>query len=196
MTDPFSISAGVVGVVSLGLAVSQGFLSFYTPWKTYDEEIQHFTGKLDGLQNILNVVEGFILNDDEFNLASDQYEKLVLANIASCQQACRRLEEMLDKCKSADCSLFVRKSDWLRLRRAAYPFKKETLLTLSQTVSGLQDNLNLALQLMNRFVLLSLASITNPALIRSKRAHQSATEATSRYNFTHNLHRHPDNSNS
>ncbi|KAL2838808.1 hypothetical protein BJY01DRAFT_237329 [Aspergillus pseudoustus] len=131
MTDPFSISAGVVGVVSLGLTVSQGFLSFYRPWTTFDEEIQHFSGKLEGLQNIPSVLEGFILNEDEFDLASDQYEKL------------------LDKCKSTDCSLFVKKHDWLRLRRAAYPFKKETLVTLSQTVSGLQDNLNLALQLMN-----------------------------------------------
>ncbi|KAL3491703.1 hypothetical protein BJX62DRAFT_225061 [Aspergillus germanicus] len=56
---------------------------------------------------------------------------------------------MLEKCKSTDCSPFVRKHDWLRSRRAAYPFKKETLVTLAQTVSGLQDNLSLALQLLN-----------------------------------------------
>jgi hypothetical protein len=152
MTDPFSISAGVVGVVSLGLTVSQGFMSFYGPWKSYDEEIQDFTGKLDGLQNILKILEGFILDEDDLGLASDQYKKLVLANLASCQTACRRLEEMLEKCKSTDCSPFVRKHDWLRSRRAAYPFKKETLVILCQTVSGLQDNLSLALQLLNRFV--------------------------------------------
>ncbi|KAL3441838.1 hypothetical protein BJX65DRAFT_313472 [Aspergillus insuetus] len=57
MTDPFSVSAGAVGVVSLGLTVSQGFMSFYGPWKSYDEEIQDFTGKLDGLQNILKILE-------------------------------------------------------------------------------------------------------------------------------------------
>ncbi|BCS23071.1 uncharacterized protein APUU_31296A [Aspergillus puulaauensis] len=56
---------------------------------------------------------------------------------------------MLDKCKSTDTSPFVRKHDWLRLKRASYPFKKETLVTLSQYVSGLQDNLNLSLQLLN-----------------------------------------------
>ncbi|KAJ0418415.1 hypothetical protein BJY00DRAFT_287749 [Aspergillus carlsbadensis] len=125
-------------------------MSFYGPWKSYDEEIQDFTGKLDGLQNILKILEGFILDEDELSVvASDQYKKLVLSNLASCQTACRRLEEMLEKCKSTDCSPLVRKHDWLRLKRAAYPFKKETLVTLSQTVSGLQDNLSLALQLLN-----------------------------------------------
>jgi hypothetical protein len=128
-------------------------MSFYGPWKSYDEEIQDFAGKLDGLQNILKSSEGFILNEDDLGLASDQHKKLVLSNLTTCQASCRRLEEMLGKCKSTDCSPFVRKHDWLRSRRAAYPFKKETLVTLSQTVSGLQDNLSLALQLLNRFVL-------------------------------------------
>ncbi|KAL5338928.1 hypothetical protein BJX70DRAFT_408388 [Aspergillus crustosus] len=56
---------------------------------------------------------------------------------------------MLDKCKSVDTSPFIKKHDWLRLRRALYPFKKETLVTLSGTISGLQDNLNTSLQLLN-----------------------------------------------
>ncbi|KAL3459079.1 hypothetical protein BJX64DRAFT_279473 [Aspergillus heterothallicus] len=142
MTDPFSISAGVVGVVSLGLTVSHGFMSFYGPWKSYDEEVQDFTAKLDGLQNILKVLQGFILDEDEeLVLASDQYKKLVSTNLASCKEACRRLEDMLKQCTSTGCSPFVKKHDWLRLKRVAYPFKKETLVTLSQTVSGLQDNL-------------------------------------------------------
>jgi hypothetical protein len=46
MTDPFSVSAGVVGVVSLGLTLGQGFLRYYTPWRDYDDE---FEGLLQGL---------------------------------------------------------------------------------------------------------------------------------------------------
>lgn len=73
-----------------------------------------------------------------------------------------KLDGMLDKCKSTDTSPFVRKHDWLRLKRALYPFKKETLVTLSQHVSGLQDNLNLSLQLLDGFVsLIRLDNVTD-----------------------------------
>jgi hypothetical protein len=57
MSDTFSISAGVVGVVSLGLAVTQGFLDYYGPWKAFDDEIQGFTTKIDGLLHTLEMPE-------------------------------------------------------------------------------------------------------------------------------------------
>ncbi|RDW93627.1 uncharacterized protein DSM5745_00949 [Aspergillus mulundensis] len=151
MGDPFSVSAGVVGVVSLGLTLCQGFLRYYGPWKDYDEEIEGFTTKVDGLQKTLKLLEGFLMPESQV-VAVDQFRQLVAENLASCQQVCDRLDGMLTKCKSSNTSSvpFVRKHDWLRIKRAVYPFKKETLATLSQLVSGLQDNLGLALQLLNR----------------------------------------------
>ncbi|KAL3465907.1 hypothetical protein BJX64DRAFT_45696 [Aspergillus heterothallicus] len=151
MSDPFSVSAGVVGVVSLGLTLAQGFLRYYGPWKDYDDDIRGFTTNVDGLLQTLKLLEGFLSPENELSLPSDQYRQLVLNNLTSCEEACRRLEKILTECKSSDISSspFVRKHDWLRLKRAVYPFNKETLVTLSQLVSGLQDNLSLALQLLN-----------------------------------------------
>lgn len=169
MADPYSISGGVVGVVSLGLTVSQGLIAYYGPWKSYDDEISGFTTRLEGLQHSLQVLHEFISPEQELDLPSDQYKKIVSLQLKSCEDACQKLEGMLDKCKSTDTSPFVRKHDWLRLKRASYPFKKETLVTLSQYVSGLQDNLNLSLQLLNGFVSLvipnSIADLLVPALL-------------------------------
>jgi hypothetical protein len=155
MTDPFSVSAGVVGVVSLGLTLGQGFARYYGPWRDYDDEIRGFTIKVDGLLNTLRLLNSFLSPQTNLQLPSDQYQLLVLDNLASCKEACERLEKMLEECKSsnlnaASSSASPNKRDWLRLKRMAYPFKKDTLVTLSGLVSGLQDNLSLALQLLQR----------------------------------------------
>ncbi|KAL4948589.1 hypothetical protein BDW69DRAFT_90641 [Aspergillus filifer] len=149
MSDPFSVSAGVVGVVSLGLTVCQGLIAYYGPWKGYDDEIAKFTTRLEGLQSTLKVLGGFVSPEQELDLPSDQYRDLVSLQLDSCQKSCGELDELLQKCRSNDTSPFVRKHDWLRLKRALYPFNKDSLVTVSHTVSGLQDNLQLSLQLLN-----------------------------------------------
>ncbi|KAL3476020.1 hypothetical protein BJX99DRAFT_270829 [Aspergillus californicus] len=136
MSDPFSVSAGVVGVVSLGLTICQGLASYYGPWNAYDEEISDFTAKIEGLQTILEMLSGFIAEIKDLNSLPDQYLKLVL-------------EKSLAKFDSSDSFPLIKKHDWLRWKRATYPFKKDTLVALSQTISGLQDNLALTLQLLN-----------------------------------------------
>ncbi|KAL2826757.1 hypothetical protein BJY01DRAFT_255892 [Aspergillus pseudoustus] len=151
MTDPFSVSAGVVGVVSLGLTLGQGFLRYYGPWKDCDDAIRGFTAKVDGLLGILHMMSDFLSPENTLQLSSNQYPALVLKNVAVCEEACRRLEKMLAECQGSKVSnsTSVRKHEWLRFNRAVYPLRKETLTTLSQLVSDLQDNLNLAFHLLN-----------------------------------------------
>lgn len=151
MADPFSISGGVVGVVSLGLTVCQGLLKYYTPWKSYDDEISGFTTRLEGLNDLLQVVHGLLSADQERDLPS-QYKGAVSVQLKLFEDGCQKLGEMLEECKSTDTTPFVRKHSWLRLRRASYPFKKETLVTLSQYVSGLQHNLGLSFSVLIWFV--------------------------------------------
>ncbi|KAL5341956.1 hypothetical protein BJX70DRAFT_395324 [Aspergillus crustosus] len=43
MSDPFS-----------------GLIAYYGPWRSYDDEINDFTTRLEGLLNTLKVLEGFI----------------------------------------------------------------------------------------------------------------------------------------
>ncbi|KAL3477334.1 hypothetical protein BJX99DRAFT_257586 [Aspergillus californicus] len=137
-----------VGIVSLGLTMAQGFMAFYRPWKSYDEEIQTLTESLQGLQDITSYLGVSFSNKGSLNNIPEDLRQLVMATLLSCQDACRRLEDMLDECKATDCSPFLRKHDWLRSRGAVYPFKKDTLVTLRSIVSDLRGNLFLALQLL------------------------------------------------
>jgi hypothetical protein len=134
MADPFSVSAGVVGVVSLGLTLGQGFARYYGPWRDYDDELRGFTTKVDGLLSTLRLLNGFLSPQPNLQLPSDQYRLLVLDNLESCKEACELLEKMLEECKSsspsASSSSAPRKRDWLLLKMA-FPFKKDTLVTSS-----------------------------------------------------------------
>ncbi|KAL4904137.1 hypothetical protein BDW74DRAFT_155146 [Aspergillus multicolor] len=151
MIDPFSVSAGVVGVMSLGLTIGQGFLRYYTPWHDYDDEVRGFTIKVNGLLRTLSLLNSFLLSGTDPQFSCEQYRLFVLDNLAPCEDTCRRLENILEECKSTTLSVShsssTLKRDWFRLhlKRVAYPFKKEILVTLSELVSGLQDNLNTAL---------------------------------------------------
>ncbi|KAL4798418.1 hypothetical protein BDV19DRAFT_386306 [Aspergillus venezuelensis] len=111
--------------------------------------IADFPRTLEDLQSILRVLSGFVSPEQELDLPCDQYRDLVSLQLDSCQKSCEKLDELLQKCRLDDTSPFARKHDWLRLKRALYPFKRDTLVTMSHAVSGLQDNLRLSLQLLN-----------------------------------------------
>jgi hypothetical protein len=96
MSDPFSVSAGVVGVVSLGLTLAQGFLRYYGPWKDFDDDIRGFTTKVEGLLQILRLLDRFLSPENELSLPTDQYRQLVLTNLVTCEELCCRLEKKIN----------------------------------------------------------------------------------------------------
>lgn len=150
MSDPFSVAGSAVGVVSLGLTVCQGFLAYYEPWKAYDEEIHNFTSRVDNLQALLQVLETLVSEAHDRSLSFERYHSLILGNLKACRQACQKLEEMLQRCKANPTSTEgVKKHDWLQLKRVRYPFKRNTLVSQSQAVTGFQNDLSMALQVLH-----------------------------------------------
>ncbi|KAL4879725.1 hypothetical protein BJY04DRAFT_192793 [Aspergillus karnatakaensis] len=151
MSDPLSISGGVVGIVSLGLAACQGLMNYYGPWKSYDEEINDFTARAKGLEDTLLALAQFLSSRND--VSSKSYRKLVEQQLTPCEAAFHRLDAVLEKCRSHNPIHLGRRHDWPRLRRAVYPFRRDTLVSLSETISGLQATLQLSLQLLNSAVL-------------------------------------------
>lgn len=52
MADPFSIGGSAVGIVSLGIIVSQGLLGYYGDWKDCDEDIGNTLSSIHALSSI------------------------------------------------------------------------------------------------------------------------------------------------
>jgi hypothetical protein len=145
MGDPLSVTGPAVGIVSLGLTVCQSLISYYGPWSAYDEEISELARKAEGLKTTLQTVQGTL---EKFESTEMIQTKEVQTRIMPCIEALQRLEKEIEKCKKSQSpSNFRDKLQAIR-KRVLYPFKRETLLWLRNTVEGLQANLNTTFQVL------------------------------------------------
>jgi hypothetical protein len=143
MAEPLSVASGVAGIVSLGLTACQGLLNFYNFYKAYDNDIRNTTSKIQSLTNMLEALERLVKDDGFNNAETGSYMMLVTDSIVSCRHGMRKLDEVLDKCnRNNPCG--VSKDNWFRTKMI-YPFRQNTLMTLNNTIAGLQHNLDTAL---------------------------------------------------
>ena len=146
MADPLSVAGSAVGIISLSLTVCQGLIQYYVSWKGCN---QHIDRLVKSLQMFLRTLE--LLNKA---IISSPFKVNVVAcieeNIDSCRNGVDVLQKKLDKVKSIevpDQSIYSKIIT--QGKRLLYPFKESTLIKLQETVSGLSDDLALAMNVLN-----------------------------------------------
>jgi hypothetical protein len=144
MSDPFSAASSTVGVVSLGLTVCQGLLEYYGSWKSYRRDIDTTCGSLASLISTISLLSAAIHGRVLDNAAVTRVQEC----INSCQDGIRHLEKKLDKVKGCQLPVSLKDTFSSQTRRLFYPFKISTLAKLHETVSDLQGNLSLAIQVL------------------------------------------------
>lgn len=79
MADLASLAGTAVGVISLGIQVCQGLVSYYKNWKSFDDDIAHLYAKIDGLRITLENLEHTLpkLRHLNANIMIDVEEKIV-----------------------------------------------------------------------------------------------------------------------
>lgn len=133
-----------LAVVSLGIQVFQGLVSYYDAWKSYDADIAHTHRSLTNNLKTLQVLQHAALSNP-INKSTDieQVETAVL----SCKDGLLSLQKKLTKIKPCDVS-----GGWSSVRafgrRAFYPFRESTLSKLREIVEDLKDDLTLAVQVL------------------------------------------------
>jgi ankyrin repeat domain-containing protein 50 len=146
----------VVGVVSLGIQVSQGLISYYNEFRGQNEEIDSLGSNLDALRHTLLVLEALMGGDQQIVLQSAD---LVKTNIISTLGGISRLQNFLTKCRqhavdgsakpssSASPAGPSNRSNQAKslLNKVAFPFKRNTLNSMKAIVTDLQASLSLAL---------------------------------------------------
>ena len=53
MSDPFSVAGSAVGVISLGISVCQGLVTYCSQYKSFNDGISNMIRKVQGLNDIL-----------------------------------------------------------------------------------------------------------------------------------------------
>ncbi|KIX99343.1 uncharacterized protein Z520_04919 [Fonsecaea multimorphosa CBS 102226] len=146
MSDPFSVGSSALGVISLGLTVCQGLISYFSALKGQDQYLDSLTVRVEGLKDCLTILQRALPSWRSHT-----------ANAAS------RIDHSISECRSQILSLEAKLTDLQRThgpslvhdklrhltRKAIFPFKKDALVELSSTVDGLQQNLHTILQIAN-----------------------------------------------
>ena len=146
MTDPLSVTAGIAGLISLGIQVTGSLVRFYTAYKGQDTDIAQTIGKLENLLDTFRFLDTALqhrtFRPDEHGL---------LKNIESSAQNCHELiQELNEECEKFNRTPTTGIKDAIRTagRRAAYPFRQSTLQKLDEAISEIRQNLTLALDVL------------------------------------------------
>ena len=142
MGDPFSIAASAVSVVSLGIQICQGLLSYYDDCKSFDSTINSLCQKIENLRMTFEICEG-LLNTSGTTISKAHTN--VIKNVDACKSNLTSLEKALDSCRKHPKP----QQSWKQIpgygQQILFPFRKSHVQRLHSTVLTLQENVHLAI---------------------------------------------------
>jgi hypothetical protein len=136
MTDPFSVVAGVVGIVGVALSNTRQVYDFIVGIKGAPETVTTLSGDLDSLADILQQLSDLTQDPSQALFIVPLQESLVRCVIALC-----RLESSI---KPYVEGLQNGKSKW---KRFAWNFKEKEVAALQARLGSCKENLQLAILL-------------------------------------------------
>ncbi|KAI9159060.1 hypothetical protein HJFPF1_07067 [Paramyrothecium foliicola] len=144
MADPISVAGTAVGIVSLGIQVCQGLVSYLQAVKDRSSHIA------DGLKEVQELVSLFNhLNDvlSKIDNAACAESTTVKKCLGDCQGKLLELERFLFELKGASNPTSKKRQIIDAVGRLSYPFREGKLISLRESLRELLDNLHLAVDL-------------------------------------------------
>lgn len=138
-------AGSVVGLLSLSIQSCQGLTSYYSAWKSYDEQIRQTYRNVEELKVTCENLEREL---QRITQVQEPAVQQVVRLIVSCQDGIQSLRHALDRCDSIQVPHSLAERIEIYRARALYPFRKQTLQILKDTVQGIQGNLGSALQIL------------------------------------------------
>lgn len=149
MADPLSIAGGAVGFVSLGLTACKSIISFYETYKDQDEETNGLVRKSEELRIVLEALKGHL---PQLEHSHPELVKSITTSIDFFVKSLDSLDPAVAKCRKSKDSGDVIERLRTSLSRAAYPFRRDTILNLNRRVNDCRDSLSFALTTLGLYV--------------------------------------------
>jgi ankyrin repeat domain-containing protein 50 len=146
MTDPLSVTAGIAGLISLGIQVTGSLVKFYTSYKGQDADVTRTIEKLEGLLHTFQFLDA-ALQSRTFRPDEQDLIKNIESSIRKCDDLIQELKEECEKFDKASIN-GIKGTIKVAGRRAAYPFRQSTLQKLDEDICEIRDNLSLALDVL------------------------------------------------
>lgn len=165
MPDPLSVAASAAGIASLGIQVCQGLIAYLRLIEGRKQEVSH------GLREIQTLVSMFY----SLNNILPQVDQRGVANSVIIQQCLKdseksllEFQQLLIKLRGPENQAGIREMMKEAGRLLTFPFCKEKLASLRDTLQRLLDNLNSAINIASLYEscsLLSWGTVANTTLL-------------------------------
>ncbi|KAI2473112.1 hypothetical protein F4781DRAFT_381920 [Annulohypoxylon bovei var. microspora] len=144
MPDPLSVAGTAVGVASLGIQVCQSLISY---WRSIEGRKQEITDGLREVQTLLSVFHSLneILPQIDQRRSNDSHA--IRECLKDSEKVYQELEQLLIELRGSSTSSKIKGKMKDTGRSVVYPFRREKLTSLRQTLQGLLNNLHLAVSI-------------------------------------------------
>lgn len=146
--DGLSVAGTAIGVISLGIQVTQSLVDFYSAYKNQKNEVSHTINRLTHLLSSLEILKDQ-LGTRRFLAEEQALLQNIQNSIQDCDEYIHELQDQCDKLKDSS-SDSIRAAARTAARRLAYPFRQSTLQTLEETIDEMVSHLSLALQILQQ----------------------------------------------
>ncbi|KAJ6027441.1 NACHT nucleoside triphosphatase [Penicillium canescens] len=146
MADPIAIASGIVGLLSLGIQVTQSLVDFYTAYKDQDTDVAKIAQNLDNLQGTFRSLDVAVRDRRSQADTQELFEEVEKATLR-CDKIIKELHIECQKFQK-DLAAGFKARIHVAGRRAAYPFRKSTLQKLEKDVGEIRENLSFALDVL------------------------------------------------
>lgn len=140
MSDPLSLMGSAVGIVSLGIQVCQGLVSYTRSVKGRNKDIENGLKEVQSLTSLFNSINSIIPNIDQALIDTAEIRECLEAVEAKLQE----FKQLLIKLRGLPQQGHIRSKAKEVVRSLVFPIHEGGLSSLRQSVQYLLDNLNLA----------------------------------------------------
>ncbi|EXJ60948.1 hypothetical protein A1O7_05101 [Cladophialophora yegresii CBS 114405] len=163
MADPFSVASGAVGVVSLGLTVCDGLISYFSALKGQNQFLSSLSERAEDLNKSLRLLNQAL---PPLRTRTPDVARQIEQSLAECESGILALQNKVAAFQRVHGPSLKRYSLHHAARKAIFPFKKDALVELSGTIDSLQQNLETVL------AIASLYATSLPLSIREATSNQ------------------------
>ncbi|KAF5620130.1 hypothetical protein F52700_11450 [Fusarium sp. NRRL 52700] len=144
MFDPLSVAGSAVGIISLGIQVCQGLISYLQSFKGQDQDIQDSLNDVQTVISILYSLKNILPKVDKWSSETPAIRRC----LAESEEKVREFQQFSLKLRGTQSPEHdvLGKMDHAR-RALLYPFREGKLKSLCQSLKGLLQNLDLSLDI-------------------------------------------------
>lgn len=144
------MTGSVVGIVSLGIQVTQSVHDYYVSFKSQQSDTRLLLQKLKDLQALFGQLLSHLLADRKSRPEDDCVIQSIRSTLQQCDAGIQKLKLEAEKFHLQTPAGGIQAAVKSTTRRLAYPFRQATLQGLEKDIEDLKSHVSLALSLLQQ----------------------------------------------